>query len=277
MGCAAAPATSGESSSQGSAESSADASAEGSSSESGGTDSATTAISTNGICDGSTGEFELSEGESSGGSAEDTNGGMGGDIPIGVTVFAVRQEEVDSGTLVEIADLVVIAPIVTTPTGKLVFLQATEGGEYSAITAAAAGSDAAFPIGTRVRVVGRVARRGSFSRIIVDGDVEEIVDEGTAALPDPFVVQLADLADPAAALDPYDSALVRVETPKVLDEDLCPGEFSIAAALRVDDLFLGDLAPSPAMGSQYSAILGALRATGDGFEVAPRSLDDLQP
>ncbi len=252
-----------------------------SSSEDGGTDSSTTAVTTAGVCDGSSGEFEISEGESSGGSAEDTNGGMGGDIPIGLTVFTLREEEIAAGTLVEIADLVVTAPIVATPDGALVFLQATVGGEYSGITAVVPGSDAEFAIGTRVRVVGRVARLGDIVRIVVDGDVngdvEEIIDEGVAALPEPFVVDLVELADPTGALEPYDSALVRVVTPKVTDADLCPGEFAISSELRVDNLFLGDLAPTPATGTEYSALLGALRATGDGFEIAPRSLDDLEP
>ncbi|MBL8942002.1 MAG: hypothetical protein JNK45_02590 [Myxococcales bacterium] len=226
-------------------------------------------------CDGSSGEFELTGATSGGGSAEDTNAGMGGDIPVGLTVFAVRQDDVDAGTLVEIEDLVVTAPIVPTDFGSLVFLQAPEGGEYSAITAAIATTIDDLPMGTRVRVVGRVARLGELTQIVVDGADEDIFAEGTATLPDPFVVELVDLGDPAAVLDPYDSALIQVLTPQVLDDDVCAGEFAITAQLRVDDLFLGDLAPTPATGNQYSAIVGPLRTTGDGYEIAPRNLDDL--
>jgi hypothetical protein len=228
-------------------------------------------------CDDSSGDYELTSATSGGGSAEDTNAGMGGDIPVGITVFAVRQDDVSAGTLVEIEDLVVTAPIVETSSGSLVFLQSPEGGEYSAITAAVASGVEDLPIGTRVRIVGRVARLGDLVQIIVDGADEEVVAEGTAALPDPFEVDLADLGDPGAVLDPYDSALVRVATPQVVDDDVCPGEFAITAQLRVDDLFLGELAPTPATGNQYSAILGPMRTTADGYEIAPRSLDDLVP
>lgn len=226
-------------------------------------------------CDGSSGDYDLTGATTGGGSAEDTNAGMGGDIPVGLTVFAVRQDDVSAGTLVEIEDLVVTAPIVPTGFGSLVFLQAPEGGEYSAITAAVAYTIDDLPMGTRVRVIGRVARLGELTQIIVDGADEDVFAEGTATLPEPFVVELADLGDPEAVLDPYDSALIQVLTPQVVDDDVCAGEFAITADLRVDDLFLGELAPTPATGSQYSAIVGPLRTTGDGYEIAPRNLDDL--
>jgi hypothetical protein len=228
-------------------------------------------------CDDSSGDYELTSATTGGGSAEDTNAGMGGDIPVGLTVFAVRQDDVSAGTLVEIEDLVVTAPIVPTVFGSLVFLQAPEGGEFSAITAAVASTIDDLPMGTRVRVVGRVARLGELAQIIVDGADEDVFAEGTATLPEPFVVELADLGDPEAVLDPYDSALIQVLTPQVLDDDVCAGEFAITAQLRVDDLFLGELAPTPATGNQYSAIVGPLRTTGDGYEIAPRNLDDLVP
>lgn len=226
-------------------------------------------------CDGSSGDFELTGATSGGGSAEDTNAGMGGDIPVGLTVFAVRQDDVSAGTLVEIEDLVVTAPVVSTDFGSLVFLQAPEGGEYSAITVSVAATIDDLPMGTRVRVVGRVARLGELTQIVVDGADEDLFAERTATLPEPFLVELAELGDPAAVLDPYDSALIQVLTPQVVDDDVCAGEFAITAQLRVDDLFLGELAPTPATGSQYSAIVGPLRTTGDGYEIAPRNLDDL--
>lgn len=229
-------------------------------------------------CDDSSGAFDLGDpdgGGTSGGSAEDTNGGMGGDIPIGATVFAVRQGDFDAGTLVEVENLVVTAPIADNGGGSFVFVQATDGGEYSAIVLVVSTPVTDIAIGTRVRVVGRVARLDDLSRIVVDGDVEEIIPEGEAPVPAPFVITLAELDDPSLDLLPYDAALVRVELPEVTDDPACPGEFSLAAELRVDDLFLGEDAPSPAAGSAFSAILGPLRYTTTGYEIAPRSLDDL--
>lgn len=243
-------------------------------------DTSTTGPNTGDACDGASDGFDLEEsgeGGTSGGSAEDTNAGMGGDIPIGATVFTVRMGGIDAGTLVEIEDLVVTAPVVSTDSGSLVFVQAIIGGEYSGITLDSSSPITDVEIGSQIRVVGRVARLDAFAKIVVDGDVEEVVVEGVAEVPAPIVIELAALTDPSVDLVPYESALIRIDTPEVVDGDLCPGEFALTADLRVDDLFLGKLAPTPATGSSFTAILGPLRYTSDGFEIAPRTLDDLIP
>lgn len=224
-------------------------------------------------CDDGTGDLDFEGGESTG-SAEDTNGAMSGDIPIGATVFAVRQGDFDSGTLVEIEDLVVTSPVAQIELDDHVFLQAEEGGDYSGIIVVSYGAED-LAIGTRVRVVGRVARQDALVRIVISGGDEQIIAEGQTTVPDPVVLTLADLGDPDVDLDAYDAAIVRVELPQVTNDAACPGEFALAAELRVDDLFLGDAAPSPAAGTSYTAILGPLRSTSTGYEIAPRSLDDL--
>jgi hypothetical protein len=227
-----------------------------------------------GACDDSTSDLEVEGGESSG-SVEDSGGGMGGDIPIGASVFTVRQGTFDTGTLVEIQGLVVTSPIATLDLGEHVFLQAEVGGDYSGLVVITSGDTSELAIGTRVRVVGRVAQQDDLVRIVIGGGVEAIVAEGVAAVPEPVVLQLADLDDPK--IDPlaFDAALVRVELPEVTNDAACPGEFALAADVRVDDLFLGEDAPSPAAGTSYTAILGPLRSTATGYEIAPRSLDDL--
>lgn len=243
-------------------------------------DSSSAPASTAGGDDACDGEWATSGAESSatsGGSAEDTNAGMGGDIPIGVTVFDLRRQEIDAGFLIEMTDVVVTAPPVAYETGSLLFVQAPAGGEYSGITVETSTPLEGVVLGDRVRVVGRVTTLDEFTRIVVDGDVEEVVVDGTAALPEPMVVDLGALTDPSVDLGPLEAALIRVPTPEVTDDDVCPGEFALTAELRVDDLFLGELAPTPATGSTFTAIVGPLRYTADGFEVAPRTLDDLIP
>lgn len=216
------------------------------------------------------------DGGTSGGDAGETFGGMGGDIPIGATVFAVRQDEIEEGTLVEVAGLVVTSPVGTVDAGLITFAQAPEGGQWSAVGIISRYDDIEASPGDRITVIGRVVYDGNYPRLVTDYEDGEIIVDGEAELPPAFVVSLAELNQNAAAtLDPYEAAVMRVETPQVSDADVCPGEFALTADLRVDDLFLGPLAPTPATGADFTAILGPLRWTSDGYEVAPRTLDDL--
>lgn len=223
-------------------------------------------------------DYDDSDGEgTSGGDGGETFGGMGGDIPIGATVFAVRQHEVAQGELVEVSDLVVTSPVGITDAGLIVFAQAPEGGAWSAIGIVSLFDDIVAAPGDRITVVGNVVYDGNYPRVVLGHHEESgIAIDGTDELPAPVVIALADLgANPAGTLDPYEAAVMHVETPQVSDGDVCPGEFALTAELRVDDLFLGEDAPTPSTGASFSAILGPLRWTTDGYEVAPRTLEDL--
>lgn len=226
-----------------------------------------------GCDDGSNGYSMTSD---TGGGAEDSGGGLGDDIPIGATVFAVRGGEFGPGTLIEITDVVVIAPVVAVGTGSLLFVQAVDGGEYSGISVHVPASVPAVDPGMRVRVVGRVAIDLSSTQIVVDEVLGEVVDDGDAPIPDATTLAADELAAPSSGPAPWESTLVRIATPTVRDDGVCPGEFALTGALRVDDLFLGAQAPSPAAGATYAAITGVLRFTDDDFELAPRSLADLE-
>jgi hypothetical protein len=217
------------------------------------------------------------DGGTSGGDAGETFGGMGGDIPIGATVFAVRQHEVAQGELVEVSDLVVTSPVGITDAGLIVFAQAPEGGAWSAIAIVSAYDDIVATQGDRITVVGNVVYDGNYPRVVLGLHEDSgIAIDGTEALPPAVVIALADLgSDPAGTLDPYEGAVMHVETPQVSDADVCPGEFALTADLRVDDLFLGDQAPTPSTGASFTAIVGPLRWTTDGYEVAPRTPADL--
>lgn len=262
-------------------DSAADTTSGGEGSESQGTGGAETGTvpgttSTAGVCEDDSGGFDLTAYSSTGGGAEETDAGMGNDIPIGLTVYEVRDASVDVGVLVEIADLVVISPVVADGFEWIVFAQGIDGGEFSGITVKLPTSVAGLEVGARVRLVGRTALRLGYVQIVVE-NVDNVTIEGTAAVPPPISLPIDDLLDPAADPAPYESVLVRIETPMVIVPDVCPGEFALASDLWVDDLFLGADAPTPAVGSTYAAIIGPLRAGASGYEVAPRSLDDLVP
>ncbi|MBK6922223.1 MAG: hypothetical protein IPH07_32835 [Deltaproteobacteria bacterium] len=227
------------------------------------------------VCDGGEGDWDLGPEGTSGG-AEDTNAGMGDDIPIGATVFVVRTGGIPAGTLVELDELVVTSPVAVEDGEYLVFVQSPEGGENSAITVRSS-APLQVEIGDAVRVVGRVATKLSYEQIVLEGAVADVVVEGTATLPPPVTLPLSALLAPGDGPQPYESALVRIESATVTDPEVCSGEFALTTEVRVDDLFLGGNAPSPSVGATYSAIIGPLRFTEDAFDVAPRSLADLVP
>jgi hypothetical protein len=243
---------------------------------------ATTDYPTHVSCDDTSAGYDVPSlddggGEMSGG-AEDTFDGMGDDIPIGATVFEVRMGGLEAGSYVEVADLVITSPVGPRPNGgAMVFAQSPEGGKYSAITlvfdeASTAGE---LGIGTRVRVVGRVGERYVFTAIFVDP--YGVTLEGGAIVPPPVVLQPADLEPGSETAAAYESALVRVLNPEVEVPDSCIGEFTLDVGVGVDDLFLGADAPDPAAGDEFSAVTGPLRYTYNGFEIAPRTLADVEP
>lgn len=242
---------------------------------------ATTDYPTHVSCDDTSAGYDvpsLDDGGGESGGAEDTFDGMGDDIPIGATVFEVRMGGLEAGTYVEVADLVITSPIGTRPDGDaMVFAQSPAGGKYSAITLVFDDASAAaeLAIGTRVTVVGHVGERYVFTAIFVDP--YGVTLDGGATVPPPVVLQPADLepgSDTAAA---YESALVRVLNPEVEEPDSCIGEFTLDVGVGVDDLFLGAAAPDPAAGDEFSAVTGPLRYTYNGFEIAPRTLADVEP
>ncbi len=213
-------------------------------------------------------------GESGGG--DDTFDGMGDDIPIGATVFEVRQGVVPAGSWVEVADLVITSPPGERPEGRpIVFAQAPEGGMWSGITIVLSEGGNVPAMGDRVTVTGLLGERYVFSAIFVDDD--GIVVEGTGAMPTPALLSPAELAPGAPAAEAYESALVRVEHPTVEEPESCVGEFTLDVGVGVDDLFLGDAAPNPAAGDEFSAVSGPLRYTFNGFEIAPRTAADVEP
>jgi hypothetical protein len=74
-----------------------------------------------------------------------------------------------------------------------------------------------------------------------------------------------------------ESVLVEAREVEIVDPMICPGEVEVESTLRLDDRYLsaeGEEIPSPPSGI-YDSVRGPLIYTYNGFEVAPRSLDDL--
>jgi len=105
---------------------------------------------------------------------------------------------------------------------------------------------------------------------------------GTGAdLPDPILVEPAQIVTGGELAEKLEGSLVRVEGVAVTDEapeggdgETVEGEFEVTNGLPVDDLmYLVD--PAPIEGQVFSAITGSLRFAWNRHKLNPRSIDDV--
>jgi hypothetical protein len=121
---------------------------------------------------------------------------------------------------------------------------------------------------------------GSFDEFFGSSQLEatDVQVTGTAALPAPAVVAVADIATDGPKAEAYESVIVQVEDVTVVANDLGYGEWSVDSDLRVDDLFFAIpdwTIPDP--GTKYDAIAGPLVFSFGTTKIAPRTADDLKP
>lgn len=215
-------------------------------------------------------------GSGSSGGAEDTGIGMGGDFPLSATVFELRMGFFESGELVEVTNAIVTTQPVAAPDGfqTLLFVQDPAGGAYSGINLRYYGAVGAGLVpGDRITVTGHFVERYVFSTI----EVETIEVTGTGVVPEPVLVTPDMVSAGGELAESLESALVEIQQTQVVDPMVCPGEVLVQATLKVDDRFLvaaGDTLPAPASGV-YTRVAGPLIYTYTGFEIAPRTLADL--
>ena len=240
---------------------------------------------TNEGCDEEDDGVVAEEGGSSGGTggAEDTGIGKGDDFPLATSVYELQLGDVAIGEYVQLDDVVVTSPPAPRPDGPgLVFtVEEPGGGPYSGITVRATSTpsvDALEP-GDVVTLVGDHQLRYVFSILALSYDGATVTD--VAPMPDPVVIPAEEIETVSAGgmdAKPLESVLIRVLQPEIVDPRPCGGEIEIQAGLRIDDRFLdvaGEWLPSPPRGG-FSAVVGPLLYTYNGFEVAPRSLDDFE-
>lgn len=215
---------------------------------------------------------------------DDTDAGMGDDIPLGTDVFTIQQGGIAVGERIELTEVIVTAPPVPQPDGSGLMFTVAEpgGGPFSGITVRAAATDANAVLqpGDQVSIVGRHRTRYVFS--LVQAEFLGIEVTGAGAEPPPVMIpadELADLSIGGPDAKPLESVVVRVLDPVVVDPDPCDGEIEIQALVRIDDRFLvanGEALPAPTEAG-FSAVVGPLLYTFNGFEIAPRTLVDIEP
>lgn len=241
--------------------------------------------------DGQDGDADAGSGGAGDGTGDDTGGGTadgedggddgGGDGDTGDpsapewTVYDVQQGRVAPGTLLELGPLVATGP--AAPFGF--FLQDPAGGPHSGIWVYSGYLTGAWrpPFeGERVMVTGEVgeyttAADASQTQIILH-DGGDIVFLDVVDLPEPAVLTVAELADPATA-EPWEGVLVEVHDVTVSDVDLGYNEFELAGGLRVDDLLYEAEAE---LGDTFATIIGPLYYGYGAHKLLPRWREDLR-
>ncbi|MEM6290383.1 MAG: hypothetical protein AAGA54_03930 [Myxococcota bacterium] len=213
--------------------------------------------------------------------ADDTGLGLGDDMPLATDVFAIQQGSVDSNIRVLIVGSVVTSPVASDPTGRGAMFTVADpaGGPFSGITVRLNESPASVDLapGDEVDIEGNHVKRHLFSEL--HARVDNVVLMGEAGLPDPVDVteaQLASFVDGGDDAKPYDSVLIRVIAPEVIDDGTCVGELALRSTpIRVDDRFFAAQGEALPPGGLFSEVRGPLLYTLNGFEIAPRTLGDL--
>ncbi len=223
---------------------------------------------------------EVTTDENSSG-ADDTGLGLGDDTPLATDVFAIQQGAVDPFTRVQVVGVVVTSPVAHDQTGRgsMFTVAAPAGGEFSGITVRLNERRASVDlnVGDEVDIQADLVQRHLFSEL--HARVEDVVVMGQQALPEPIEVtqaQLRAFGDGGDDAKPFDSVLVRVLEPEVVDDGTCAGELALRTTpIRIDDRFVelqGEVLPPPGV---IGELQGPLLYTLNGFEIAPRTFSDL--
>ncbi|MEX1363891.1 MAG: hypothetical protein AB1Z98_12235, partial [Nannocystaceae bacterium] len=211
--------------------------------------------------------------------AEDTNFGMGDDMPLPFSVYEVQQGQAPQMMRVALTDVVVTTPAARSEAlaGLERFVQEQQGGPYSGIRihSSAVDLDTAVSVGDTVDIVGSVTPHRGYYMLTIDSS-EDLTVTGTAALPEPIVVAAADLRPEDPAARPYEGVPVRVQMATVTDDDPCDGEFILDAVVRVDDRFAPNALATPEDGQVFVAVEGVLIYADDSYELAPPDSSSLE-
>lgn len=220
-----------------------------------------------------------------GGSAggDDTGFGMSGEPPLAASVYDIKRDEVPWGTVVSLQNVVATSPDIAHPTefGQRMFtVSDPRGGAYSGIVVRVDGDPGPLSVSTGdlLSIVAETDDRQSFPDLrTFDGF---ITTQGVGVPPEPVALDLETLAgflDGGDDVRPYEGVLVSLP-PTEVESERCAGELRLAyGGLRLDDRFLAAAGLSLPPATSFSGVGGPLLYSLNGFEIAPRSAEDLQP
>lgn len=209
---------------------------------------------------------------------ENYSGGDGDsdtDTDADVDIFDIQQGDVDEDTLVQITGAVVTSPL--SYNGEDFFIQDVAGGQYSGILVHnfdGATDPVSIAVGDEVTVSGFYVEYFDLSEITVS-DSSYVTVTGTATVPDPVVVDAADVGTGGSLAEAYEGVLITVEDVTVSTAADSYGQFEVDSTLLVDDMFFSSGSPDPTVGTTYASITGPLNYNFDDFKIEPRTTADL--
>ncbi len=211
--------------------------------------------------------------------AEDTGLGMGDDMPLPLTIAEVQQGGAGPGIWVQLQGVVAVTPAAPSEAiyGRELFVQDPQGGPYSGLRIVAAHIDlgAMLAPGDEVDLVGRVVASEGFVLLQIHSE-DDVVRRGAAALPQPTLVAIEDIAPDAPTARQYEGVVVQITDAVVTDDDPCDGEFVLDDAVRVDDRYVPGQIPVPRAGTVVSSVRGVFVRASGSYELAPPELAALE-
>jgi len=163
------------------------------------------------------------------------------------------------------------------------FIEMAEGGPWSGVYVFMAG-DTTLVAGDEVEITGTVREYYGFTEISGYDDTfisVALLSSGNA-IPEPMIVQTADLTD-ATTAEPYEGGLVEVNNVVVTEEQINFGQWYVtdisATPCQIDDgfFYLDSVTPEIiiVLGMEWAVIRGCVDYSYDEFGINPRTADDL--
>jgi predicted extracellular nuclease len=210
----------------------------------------------------------------------DTNATNTGPQPTGdpddTTIYDVQMGAFSPGTVVTIANVVVVSPVQVN--NGLVFVQEGNGGPYSGVLLYLyADVVAGVPLspGDVVTITGEYNEFFNESQITISS-VSDITVTGTGAIPAPVAVSPGDVVAGAASAESYEGVPVCLSNVTATDATNQFGDFHVDQNMAVTNLFLfgtpNFLQVLP--GTTFAQLCGPVRYTFEEYKIAPRSAAD---
>ena len=193
-----------------------------------------------------------------------------------VTIYEIKQKNVDEGTYVKVEGIVTAY----NSSKKNFFIQVAAADQDSTLKEKYSGlyifnSTKAVAVGDRVKVTGTLQfyKDSGNSEIIEISKVKNVeIVSSNNALPAFVTVDPAKVKNGGELKDAYNGVLVKVENVNVTEEADSYKVFGVADGLKVDDDFYSY--EDPAVGTHFSLLRGVLGDTFGYSKILPRSAED---
>ncbi len=192
------------------------------------------------------------------------------------TIYDIQMGSVPEGTIVTLTGVVVTSPVQVEDGG--VTIQDPMGGAYSGLYLFLFDEvmmGVPLSPGDEITVRGEYTEFFDFSEITVTS-ADDIMVTGTGTIPEPPVVDPAEIVAGAATAESWESVPVCVEEVTAAEATNGFGDFHIDDNVAVSNFFLFgtddflDVLP----GTEFGSLCGPLLYNFEEFKIAPRSSDD---